>query len=110
MTEFSQMTTSKISRGKPAANQKRSTSKSGASMKRAVGGPKAAPGEGKIAAIVSLMRRPDGASVTELMQQTGWQAHSVRGAISGSVKRKLGLRVLSQKVGKVRIYRIREAV
>jgi len=49
----------------------------------------------KIEAIVKLLRRAQGASIEELMKATGWQAHSVRGAISGSIKRKLGLSVFS---------------
>lgn len=102
------MTTSKVSRRKPAANQKRSTPKPDAAPKRIVAAQQNVPAEGKIATIVSLMRRPTGANIAELTQQTGWQAHSVRGAISGNVKRKLGLRVLSEKVGSVRVYRIQE--
>ena len=102
------MTTSKTSRRKPAANQKRSTPKLDARTKRTIGAPKSVPAEGMIATMVSLMRRTSGASVADLTQQTGWQPHSVRGAISGNVKRKLGLRVLSEKVGDTRVYRIPE--
>ena len=40
------------------------------------------------------------------MEATGWQAHSVRGAISGAIKKKLGLNVMSEKTGTVRLYRI----
>jgi hypothetical protein len=61
---------------------------------------------GKIAAIAALLRRPKGASIEDLMKATGWQAHSVRGAISASIKKKLGLKVVSEKTGKVRLYRI----
>ena len=60
----------------------------------------------KIEAIVKLLRRAEGASIEDLMKTTGWQAHSVRGAISGSIKRKLGLIVASDKPGTVRFYRI----
>jgi len=45
--------------------------------------------------IVSLMQRQNGASIAELMKATGWQAHSVRGFISGTLKRKQGLVVNS---------------
>ena len=61
---------------------------------------------GKIATLVALMRRPEGAEIDEMMAATGWQAHSVRGAISGSVKRALGLEVSSVKEVDVRVYRI----
>lgn len=60
--------------------------------------------------LVELLRRPNGATVTELTKATGWQAHSVRGAISGVVKKKLGLNVSTEVVEKRgRIYRIAAA-
>jgi hypothetical protein len=60
--------------------------------------------------LVELLRRPNGATVTELTKATGWQAHSVRGAISGVVKKKLGLKVSTEVVEKRgRIYRIAAA-
>jgi hypothetical protein len=60
----------------------------------------------KIETIVKLLQRAEGASIEDLMKTTGWQAHSVRGAISGSIKKKLGLIVASDKPGTVRFYRI----
>ena len=51
----------------------------------------------KKAAILALLRRPDGATLKDLMAATGWQAHSVRGFISGAIVRKMGLKVESQK-------------
>ncbi len=62
--------------------------------------------QGKIGIVVDLLKRPAGASIDELMTATGWQAHSVRGAMSGAVKKKLGLTVTSDKAGDVRVYRI----
>jgi hypothetical protein len=64
------------------------------------------PAGGKIGALVVLMQRPEGASLADLMAASGWQAHSVRGAISGAIKRKLGLKVLSEKTEAGRLYRI----
>lgn len=61
---------------------------------------------GKIAILVGLMERPGGATAAELMAATGWQAHSVRGAIAGSIKKTLGLAVLSEKTDAGRTYRI----
>jgi hypothetical protein len=61
---------------------------------------------GKIGALLDLLRRREGATLEAMMAATGWQAHSVRGALSGSVKKKLGLDVMSDKVDGVRIYRV----
>lgn len=55
---------------------------------------KAKPGP-KSAQILNLLQRQTGASIAELMMVTGWQAHSVRGFISGTLKRKQGLVVTS---------------
>ena len=62
---------------------------------------------GKLGKVVSLLKRPKGATLADLMKATGWQAHSVRGAIAGALKRKLKLAVLSEKAGDVRTYRIK---
>lgn len=61
---------------------------------------------GKIGVAVELLRRDQGATLADLMEATGWQAHSVRGAIAGAIKKKLGLMVTSTKTGAGRIYRI----
>ena len=61
---------------------------------------------GKISTLLALMRRPRGASIADLMKAAGWQAHSVRGAISGAIKKKLGLSVVSERVEGVRLYRV----
>ncbi len=76
---------------------------------RSKSGPEAAaPRTGsKQALLLDLLRRKGGASIEELAAATGWQRHSVRGAISGTVKKKLGLTVVSDKVKtRGRVYRI----
>ena len=61
----------------------------------------------KQAALIAMLRAPDGATIEEITTATGWQAHTVRGAIAGALKKKLGLDVTSEKVeGRGRVYRI----
>ncbi len=62
--------------------------------------------KGKLGAMVALLQRSEGAKLEEMMQATGWQKHSVRGAMSGSLKKKLGLVIHSTKTDGVRVYRI----
>ena len=56
-----------------------------------------ATAEPKSARITKLLTRPDGATIAELMKMTGWQAHSVRGFLSGALKKRKGLPVSGQK-------------
>jgi hypothetical protein len=61
----------------------------------------------KLAQVLALLQREDGATIAELAESTGWQAHTVRGALSGMVTKKLGHPVTSEKVeGRGRVYRI----
>lgn len=51
----------------------------------------------KIMAVVDLLKEPGGATIMTLLQATGWLPHTIRGAISAIVKKKLGFRVISEK-------------
>lgn len=54
----------------------------------------------KQSAVLALLRRPQGASIDEIIKVTDWQPHSVRGFFAGAVKRRLGLEVVSDKNAK----------
>ena len=61
----------------------------------------------KQAMLIALLQAPDGAIMDTIMAATGWQAHTVRGAMSGALGKKLGLIVTSAKEGDgARVYRI----
>jgi len=60
----------------------------------------------KLGIVISMLRQPKGTTIEALRKATGWQAHSVRGALSGAIKKKLALNVQSVKTGGVRTYRI----
>ena len=61
----------------------------------------------KQAMLIELLKAPEGTTIQEVADATGWQPHTVRGAIAGTIKKKLGLDVVSKKVdGRGRVYRI----
>ncbi len=65
-----------------------------------------APREGsKLAKVIGMIERPNGASIHQIMLETGWLAKTVRGIISGVIRKKRGMPVLSEKNGDgVRVY------
>nr|WP_281721813.1 DUF3489 domain-containing protein [Nitrosomonas nitrosa] len=57
--------------------------------------------------LIEMLRRPDGATVAQIAKALNWQPHTVRGAMSGALKKKLGLTITSEKPeGGERVYRI----
>jgi 4-hydroxy-3-methylbut-2-enyl diphosphate reductase IspH len=75
--------------------------------------PAKAPGETKTrenskqAQVIALLKRPEGATIKQICEATGWQQHTVRGAFAGSFKKKLGLVITSSKDdNSERVYRI----
>lgn len=64
----------------------------------------------KQAQIIALIQRPEGASIAEIVDATGWLAHSARGMISGALKKKLNLPIASEKIqGRGTVYRLSAA-
>jgi hypothetical protein len=60
----------------------------------------------KQAALVAMLRRKEGATIAQIVEATGWQPHTVRGAFAGALKKRLGLTITSEKVEGTRVYRI----
>jgi hypothetical protein len=60
----------------------------------------------KQARVIAMLQSPSGATVAAIMQQTGWQPHSVRGFLAGIIRKKLKLTLHSTKVDGQRVYRI----
>ena len=61
----------------------------------------------KQAQLIAMLQEQEGATIAEIAEATGWQAHSIRGAISRSLKKKLGLNVTSEKLAeRGRVYKL----
>lgn len=61
----------------------------------------------KLQTCLTLLKRKNGATLADLARATGWQAHSVRGFLSGTIKKKLGHNLVSKKTAdKTRRYHV----
>ena len=65
--------------------------------------------ETKQSQLIAMLKQPDGATIAEIAKALEWQPHTVRGALAGALKKKLGLKVESEKVDdRGRVYRLAE--
>lgn len=61
----------------------------------------------KQAQVIAMLKRPEGATIEQIVEATGWQSHTVRGAMAGALKKRLGLAITTEKVeGRGRVYRL----
>jgi hypothetical protein len=90
----------------PAAPKKAKATKEAKANGDATG-PKGAREGSKKAIVLDMLRRPEGATLSDIQAATGWQAHSVRGFLSGSLGKKMGLNIESLKTSEgARAYRV----
>ncbi|MGE3506993.1 MAG: DUF3489 domain-containing protein [Alphaproteobacteria bacterium] len=69
--------------------------------------PRKVRADSKQGQMIAMLRRREGATIAEMVEALDWQAHTVRGAMAGALKKRLGLNVTSAKVeGRGRVYRI----
>jgi hypothetical protein len=61
----------------------------------------------KQARLTEMLKRPEGTTIEEVVKALKWQSHTVRGAMAGALKKKLGMKIESEKTeGRGRVYRI----
>jgi len=99
-----------MSKSSNTARAKRTTKR--ATAKNAKGAAKTAStprAESKQSQLIAMLKQPDGATIVEITKALEWLPHTVRGAIAGALKKKLGLNVQSEKVDdRGRVYRLAE--
>ena len=65
------------------------------------------PRHTKLQTMIDMLRRDEGASIPEIAEATQWRVHTVRGAMSGALKKRHGLKITSQlDANRRRIYRL----
>jgi Protein of unknown function (DUF3489) len=64
-------------------------------------------GSSKQASVLAMLGKPGGATISAIMKSTGWQPHTVRGFFAATVRKRLGLNLVSDKSSGDRSYRIK---
>ena len=92
-------------RAKRTTKPAKAKSTKGTAKTKAAATPRA---ESKQAQLIAMLKQPNGATIVEIAEALDWQPHTVRGAIAGALKKKLGLSVESEKVdaSRGRVYRV----
>ncbi len=82
----------------------------GAAKSKAANKTASAPrAETKQSQLIAMLKQPDGATIAEIAKSLEWQPHTVRGALAGALKKKLGLTIDSEKAAdRGRVYRLAE--
>ena len=71
--------------------------------------PKQRESRSKQSHVIAMLRSPAGATIDAMMKATGWQQHSVRGFLAGVVRKRLNLKLSSEKVDGNRVYQIKSS-
>ena len=104
-----------LNRTEDLMSKQRSTALSNATTATPSQQPAAAPKSNKTASgskqarVIAMLQSPAGTTITAMMKATGWQQHSVRGFLAGVVRKRLKLKLDSEKIDGNRVYQIASA-
>ena len=96
-----------MSKASTSTRTKRDTKRATAKSAKGAAKPATPHAESKQSQLIAMLKRPDGATIVEIAKALDWMPHTVRGAIAGALKKKLGLNVESEKADdRGRVYRL----